>query len=204
MTAIKDPAFDRYIEKAHAFAQPILRRARELVHASRDDVEEALKWGHPSFLVGGKIICGMAAFKEHCVFGFWHQSVNEEIRGESAAVRAALLDRGCLTRADQLPSAKIVAKYVQRSIEAYAASKPAIKRDTTKKPEPKTPADLVAALKKHKQAAQHWQDFSPSKRREYAEWLESAKKAETRAQRLATALEWIGEGKGRNWKYERC
>lgn len=204
MSGNNNVEIDRYIEKASPFAQPILRRVRELVHSSRDDIEEALKWRSPTFLVDGKIICGMAAFKEHCVFAFWHQAVQAEIAKENAKVRAALLERGCLTDVAQLPSAKIVAKYVRRSVELYAADVPSLRRAKERKPELEMPADFEAALKKNSRARTHFAAFSPGKRRDYIEWITTAKRTETRLERLETAVEWIAEGKARHWKYETC
>ena len=71
------------------------------------------------------------------------------------------------------------------------------------KPPLKTPAYMLAAIKKNKKAAAAWAASSPSHQREYIEWIIDAKTEETRDRRLETAVEWIAEGKGRNWKYER-
>ena len=49
-----------------------------------------------------------------------------------------------------------------------------------------------------------FEGFSPSKRKEYVEWITDAKSAATRTKRLNTAVEWISEGKARHWKYEKC
>jgi uncharacterized protein YdeI (YjbR/CyaY-like superfamily) len=65
------------------------------------------------------------------------------------------------------------------------------------------PKDFAAALKKSKKAAASFEAFPPSHKREYIEWITEAKTDETRQRRMATAVEWIAQGKGRNWKYER-
>jgi uncharacterized protein YdeI (YjbR/CyaY-like superfamily) len=65
------------------------------------------------------------------------------------------------------------------------------------------PPALAAALEKDKRARAQWSAFSPSKQKEYMEWIGDAKSDDTRDRRLAQALEWIAEGKGRNWKYEK-
>jgi uncharacterized protein YdeI (YjbR/CyaY-like superfamily) len=62
---------------------------------------------------------------------------------------------------------------------------------------------LAKALKSNAKARAAFAAFSPSHKREYIEWLVEAKTTETRQRRLETALEWIGEGKPRNWKYMR-
>ena len=67
----------------------------------------------------------------------------------------------------------------------------------------KTPPYLETALKRNKKAAAAFEAFSPSARNEYIEWLEEAKTEATRDKRLATAMEWISEGKSRHWKYKK-
>src|SRR5690242_15532611 len=70
-----DPRVDDYIAKAPDFAQPILEKVRETVHAACPDAEETLKWKMPTFMYGGSILCGMAAFKQHVSFGFWKHAL---------------------------------------------------------------------------------------------------------------------------------
>ncbi len=72
--ASKDPRIDAYIAKSADFAQPILKHLRKVVHAGCPKVEETLKWSMPHFDYKG-VMCGMAAFKAHCVFGFWKESL---------------------------------------------------------------------------------------------------------------------------------
>ena len=65
----------------------------------------------------------------------------------------------------------------------------------------KAPADLLAALAKNKKARATFDNFPPGQRREYVAWVIEAKQAATRAKRIETAVEWMAEGKIRNWKY---
>ena len=65
------------------------------------------------------------------------------------------------------------------------------------------PDYVTAALKRNKRALATFEGFSPSHRREYLEWITEAKGQETRRRRLAQAVEWLSEGKPRNWKYVR-
>jgi uncharacterized protein YdeI (YjbR/CyaY-like superfamily) len=74
---------------------------------------------------------------------------------------------------------------------------------TAPKASPKAPADLMAALRKSRPALKTFEGFSPTQQREYIEWVTEAKTDETRQRRLATAVEWMAEGKIRNWKYVR-
>jgi uncharacterized protein YdeI (YjbR/CyaY-like superfamily) len=74
-------------------------------------------------------------------------------------------------------------------------------RRTASRREIAMPRELSAALKKNAKARATFEAFSPSHKREYLEWITDAKTDETRQRRLATALEWMSEGKPRNWKY---
>ena len=66
------------------------------------------------------------------------------------------------------------------------------------------PAELTVALKKNKAAAKVFAEFSPSCKKEYTEWISEAKREETKAKRVAQAVEWMAEGKQRHWKYQNC
>jgi uncharacterized protein YdeI (YjbR/CyaY-like superfamily) len=197
----KDPRIDAYIAKSADFARPILAHLRKLVHAACPEVEETIKWSFPHFSYKG-MLCGMAAFKQHCVFGFAKHSlvVHEQTPGEESAV-----DRfGRITKLTDLPPQKTLLRYVKKAVQLNDAG---IKLPRPKKPKKKplsVPNDMLAALKKNKAALAAFENFSPSNRREYIEWITEAKRPETRQRRLATALQWLAQGKPRNWKYMKC
>lgn len=198
-----DPRIDAYIAKAAPFARPILTRLRQLVHAACPEVEETIKWGHPSFIYRGKILCGMAAFKAHLGFGFWHQGMEELLEKQFGHTLDAMGLLGRIAAPADLPSNKTLLRLIKTAVKLHDSGTP-----TRAKPKPKpalpVPADLAAALKRSKRAAAAWTDFSPSARREYTEWIPEAKRPETRQKRLLTAVEWISDGKKRNWQYENC
>jgi uncharacterized protein YdeI (YjbR/CyaY-like superfamily) len=197
-----DPRVDAHIEAAAPFAKPILRRLRVLIHAEAPDVEETIKWRVPSFLLDGQILCGMAAFKAHCVFGFWHTQMNAELPGGDANPMSAF---GRLTSVQDLPSDREMRRLIRRAAEIQASGAPARPRE---KKAPKAalpvPKDLAAGMGKNRAAKATFEKLPPSGRRDYIEWIIGAKREETRQKRLATALEWLAEGKPRNWKYENC
>ena len=70
----QDPRIDAYIAKAAPFAQAILQHIRKLVHKACPDITETMKWSFPHFEYKG-VVCSMAAFKQHCAFGFWKASI---------------------------------------------------------------------------------------------------------------------------------
>lgn len=197
--ATHDPRVDAYIAKSPAFAQPILARLRSIVHAALPAVEEDIKWGMPHFMHHG-ILAGMAAFKQHCTFGFWKR---ELVTGD-ATDRDAMGQFGRITSLRDLPPKARIVAWVKRAAalnEAGAEAPRATK--ASKKPALRTPPDLAAALAKHGKARAAFERFSPSQRREYVEWLLEAKTDATRSKRLATTIAQLAEGRTRHWKYQR-
>lgn len=195
----KDPRVDAYIAKSADFAKPILKHLRELVHRGCPDVVETIKWGSPSFEHHG-ILCGMAAFKQHCAFGFW----NRALKIPDARPDAAMGQFGRLTSLDDLPGDNALLGYVREAARLNAIGQkrgPMARRARTPIPVPKA---LTAALKKKPGALSKFEAFSPSHKREYSEWIVEARTEATREKRLATAVEWIGQGKPRMWKSMRA
>jgi uncharacterized protein YdeI (YjbR/CyaY-like superfamily) len=197
----KDKRIDAYIAKSADFAKPILTYVRALVHETCPDAEETLKWGHPSFTYHG-ILCGFAAFKEHAAFGFWKGRLILDKDGSRADEGFGSLGR--LKSLKDLPPRKIFVGYLKKAMRLNEDGVKVVKPKTKPKPAPKAPPYLLAALKKNKKALAHFEAFSPSKQRDYVDWLTEAKSEATRERRLQTAISWIAEGKGRNWKYENC
>ena len=194
----KDPRVDAYITKAAPFARPILKSIRETVHASCPDVEEAMKWSFPHFLYKG-MLCSMASFKEHAALGFWKGSL---VTGGPRSADA-MGHFGRLTKVSDLPSNKVLAAYVRK---AAALNEQGVKVPRApRKPAPalKMPTEMSAALKTNQKARAGFDALPPSHQREYLQWIIEAKGADTRARRIAQAIEWMTEGKSRNWKYER-
>lgn len=199
----KDPRIDAYIGKAQPFAQPILRHIRKVVHAGCPDVQETMKWSHPHFDYKG-IFCAMAGFKQHCTFGFWKGSLLKgKVKGVPADGDDAMGQFGRIASLADLPDEKTLTKIVQAAARLNDDNVVVPRRKPKAKPPLKVPAYFAAALKKNRKAAAAFDAFPPGHRREYVEWITEAKTDETRVRRLETAIEWIAEGKGRNWKYER-
>lgn len=198
-----DPRIDALIAKAAPFAQPILTHLRALVHRACPDVTETIKWSHASFETHGRLMCGMAAFKAHCTFGFFHQEMEKQLAADGARTGDAMGSLGRITSLDDLPSDAALVKYIKQAAKLNASGAPA-RPKAKPKPALPVPKDLAAALAKNKAAAATFEKFSPSHRRGYIEWITEAKREETRESRLATTLEWLAEGKPRNWKYMNC
>ena len=200
----KDKRVDAYIARSAEFAKPILTHLRMLVHKACPEVVEVIKWGFPNFDHKG-VMCSMAGFKQHCSFGFWKASLmNDPDKILSVANRHSMGHFDRITSLKDLPSDKILVTYISH---AAALNEKGIKR--TVKTTPKgsktidTPDYFKKALNKNKAAREVFENFAYSHRKEYIQWFEEAKTDETRNKRIAQAMEWISEGKGRNWKYEK-
>jgi uncharacterized protein YdeI (YjbR/CyaY-like superfamily) len=195
----KDPRVDVYIRNAAPFAKPILKYLRKAVHAGCPDVEETIKWSMPHFDYKG-IMCGMAAFKEHCGFGFWKSKLILPPNGTRS--KDAMGQFGCVRSVGDLPPEKTLIGYVRKAAELNDSGAKVPGRDKPKKRPPvKTPSDFSTALRTSASARKTFENLSPSGQREYTEWIASAKRDETRKRRIGTAIEWLGEGKPHNWRY---
>ena len=198
----RDDRVDAYIAKSAEFARPILTRLRDVVHAACPEVEETMKWSFPHFMYKG-ILCSMAAFKQHCSFGLWKSSLI--IEGGSDDVAKGMGQFGRITDVSDLPSKRILSGYIKEAMKLNDAGVKSPTRSKPKAPrEVVVPDDLSIALQKNKKALAAFEKFPPSHKREYIEWITEAKTDATRSRRLETAIEWMAEGKPRNWKYMNC
>ena len=193
-----DPRVDDYIARQADFARPILLHLRAVIHAASPEIGEAIKWGMPFFTYRSRNLCNMAGFKAHVAFGFWHDKVAaKEARGE------AMGQFGRITGIDQLPPDREMVTLIARAMALIdTGDKP---RANAKDPRPPLPMhpDFTAAIEASPAAAASWANFPPGKVRDYVEWINTAKTDATRERRIAEAVAWIAEGKGRNWKYEK-
>lgn len=209
----RDPRIDAYIDRAAPFAKPILTHIRDVVHSACPEAEEAVKWSMPFFVYKGSPLCNMAAFKAHASFGFW---LGAQVMGDDAA-EDAMGQFGRLTSVKDFPSKPVLTKHIRKAMAltdagvklaragAVSGSAPSTKtapKQAARSVALAVPTELAQALQRHPEAKATFDAFPPSQRREYAEWIAEAKRAETRERRVQQALEWLAEGKTRNWKYE--
>ncbi|HXB41258.1 MAG TPA: YdeI/OmpD-associated family protein [Bacteroidia bacterium] len=197
----KDPRIDAYITKAKPFAQPILKHLRKLMHQACPQVEETIKWSFASFDYKGPF-ASMASFNEHCAFGFWKAALMEDSKNLKENQQTAMGHLGRITSMKDLPSDKKIIAYIKEAMELNdkGIKLPARKKETNPKPLP-VPPYFKTALSKNKKAKEQFENFAPGQKKEYILWLTEAKTEETRNRRMEQAIEWIGEGKIRNWKY---
>jgi uncharacterized protein YdeI (YjbR/CyaY-like superfamily) len=196
-----DARIDLYISKSAEFAKPILLHLRELVHTACPDVKETIKWSFASFDYKGPM-CSMASFKQHCAFGFWKASLmKDKALVVNAESESSMGHYGKITSLKDLPADKKIIAHIK---EAMMLNNKGIKlppRKVNTNKEIVVPDYFLKQLKKNKKAITTFESFSPSHKREYVEWITEAKTDETKNRRMETAIEWISEGKSRNWKY---
>jgi uncharacterized protein YdeI (YjbR/CyaY-like superfamily) len=109
---------------------------------------------------------------------------------------------GMIRRLSDLPPKKTLIAYIKKAVALNDAGVSVPRKPKSAAPKTVTvPADLTAALKKNKKAQTAFDAFRPSHKREYIEWITEAKRDETRARRLKTAVAQMAEGKPHNWKY---
>lgn len=200
----KDPRVDDYIERSASFARPILKHLRRLVHTGCPQVEETIKWGFPHFEHQG-VLCSMAAFKQHCAFGFWKgKLLARPGRGGLQPDDSAMGQFGRINERSDLPSDRALIALIKRAVALNedGVKLPAAPRATAER-KLEVPAYFMNALRGNAEALRSFKGFSHSDRKEYVEWVVEARGEETRRRRLETAVEWMAEGKVRNWKYIR-
>jgi len=196
----RDPRVDAYIARVQPFARPILDHVRERVHAVLPDAEETLKWSMPAYTLNGTIVLITASFKAHAALNFWR---GQELRGD-AADPGAMGQFGKLTSVTDLPPDKELDALILKAAELAKAAPAPRKTKHEPKPPPELHPEFATALAAAPKAKAVLDGFPPSAQRDYFEWISDAKQPATRAKRIATAVEWLSEGKRRHWKYQDC
>jgi uncharacterized protein YdeI (YjbR/CyaY-like superfamily) len=194
---------DEYIEKSQDFAKPILNYIREIVHEFCPETEEAIKWKFPTFMYKNKILCSMVSFKQYCSMGFWlHDEMKTLKNLETDVEKTNMFSLGKITKLEDLPSKPQLKKIILEAIELTDMGVK-LKKAAPTKTEIEVPEYFKTVLAENKKASEVFEKASPSFRKEYIMWITDAKTETTLNKRMEQALEWISEGKGRNWKYEK-
>jgi uncharacterized protein YdeI (YjbR/CyaY-like superfamily) len=193
-----DERIDRYIAEAEPFARPILEHLRALVRRALPHADETIKWSMPHFTVKGRNIAGMAAFKAHAAF-----VIHGEGR-QSGAPNDGMGQYSKVRTITDLPDDATLTARLQQVAVLVEAGAPVRAKPKQPKPEIEVPGDFAAALETSAKAKAFFAGLARSHRRDYLEWITGAKADATRSKRIADAVAWLGEGKKRNWKYEKC
>lgn len=190
---------DAYIAAANDTIRPICEKLAILIRKVAPDLREEIKWSSPVWS-GQGMVCGLGAFKAHAHLHFFKGSLLPDpdgllTHGEGNASSRSIK----FTSVADIP-AKALEKLIRVAVkidaegETKAAPKP-------KRAELPLPDDLAAAIRADKKAQAHWDTLPPSCRREYIEWITTAKREETRTRRLAEAVTMLQSGRRRNEQY---
>jgi uncharacterized protein YdeI (YjbR/CyaY-like superfamily) len=194
---------DAYINNSADFARPILIHLRKVVHKACPDVQERIKWGMPHFDYKDNMLCSMASFKQHCAFSFWKASLMKDKTLMMNAKRETSMGHlGRITSLKDLPPEKKLISYIKEATKLNDDGVKLDKKPLAAKTTLNIPKELTFALQSNKKAERTFNEFSYSNKKEYVEWITSAKTDDTRNKRLETAVEWLKEGKVRHWKYK--
>ena len=196
----RDPRVDAYIARAQPFARPILEHVRSRVHALLPNAEETTKWSAPAYTLDGKILLIMAAFKAHAAINFWR---GQELRG-GAAQDDAMGQFGKLTSLADLPPDRELDRLIREAADLASTAPAPRKPKHAPKPAAELHPEFAAALARAPKAKAALDSFPPSAQRDYLDWIAEAKQDSTRGKRIASAIEWLNEGKRRHWKYQNC
>lgn len=197
-----DLRIDEYIIKSADFAKPILTYLRALVHTACPEVKEAIKWGCPHFEYADNILCSMAAFKQHCAFAFWLASLMQDPdKILEAGKKKSMGHIGAIKSLNDLPPDNVLIKYIEAAMALIEKGVKPKKEKSAASKEIQIPSYFLDALKQNNKALTTFENFSSSNKKEYLEWITEAKTEATRTKRIAAAIEWLQEGKSRNWKY---
>jgi len=198
-----DTRIDDYILKSAEFAKPILNHLRSVIHKACPDVKETMKWGFPHFEYASSILCSMAAFKKHSAFTFWRGALLPDTDKILAVEEKTSMGHfGPIKSLDDLPTEEIITKYIKEAMALTEKGVKVPKKEKASVPgEIKIPPYFIDALQQNNTALTHFEKLSASHKKEYLEWITEAKTEATRTKRIATTIEWLQEGKSRNWKY---
>jgi len=191
-----DDRITAYIAKAEPFARPILEHVRNLIHATVPDASETIKWSMPFFELHSKRLAMMASFKAHAGLGIFD--------GTLMATGDGMGNFGKLASVADLPPDAELTKRLEAAVALIASGAAQRMRKPEPKPALDMPEDLASALAANPAAHAAFTAFPPGARREYIEWVVTAKQPATRATRIATTVSQSAEGKKLHWKYEVC
>ncbi len=201
-----NPAVDTLIAKAAPFAQTILRELRAMVHEAAPDAVEEVKWSRPFFSVNGVLVCQMSAFTKHCGFGFWSPEMTALLAADGVQGQDAYGSFGRITTMEDLPQRKKLLGYIRHAADlarsGTAGSPVAGRLRTSAKIPIPMPPEFAALLAKSKPAKATFEAFPPSCKREYLEWITTAKRPETRERRMAEAVSRMAAGRRFNDEYQ--
>jgi len=199
-----NPEVDAYIAKSADFAKPILEYLRNLIHDTCPDVEEFIKWGIPHLDYRGDMMCILASSSKHCSFSLYKAELMSDpklLESVKNGQKMGYMDK--IKAFSDLPSEETLVAYIK---EAMMLNEKGIKKAKPVSDKPKVlevPDYFAEKLAAHPKAKEIFETKSASFRKDYLVWIIDAKTEATRQKRMDESIEWISEGKGRFWQYQK-
>ena len=201
-----DPKVEAYLQDVEPFANAIFVHLRGLIHTTCPGAEEVIKWGNPHFEHHGENLVIFAAYAKHCSISFWKDALMADPRLKANAdLPAAKRFMGKLTSLADLPPDDELVGWIKEamSLNERGVKLPLRAPNPAKATPVETPMAFAAALTAAPAVLAIFESKSASFRKEYNLWIGEAKTDATRDKRIAEAMAWIAEGKGRFWKYAK-
>lgn len=184
----------KYIEQMPDFAQKICKKLRSIILKADPAIREDWKWG-PNYNCNG-MVCGYGGFTQHVKFTFFNGSemkdpkhifnhcVNNEFSRSIKYTDVLQIDEKTLT------------SYIRESIEINKNGfKRIVKNKTVELPE-----FLEKRIRKNKAAFTFFDNLSYGYKKDYVEWVTTAKREETRDERIEKLIKKCEMGKKMNDK----
>ena len=145
------------------------------------------------------MICWLAYFKNHVGINFFKGSLIEDLHG--------LYDEACMDKGNRQIKFRRQDDVDEVKLKHYLYEAIKLNKEGTnvqaKKISTDIPENLAQALAKNINAKNFFDSLAQGYKRDYIVWITTAKQEKTRLKRLNTTIEWLSEGKKKNWKYER-
>lgn len=168
-------------------------------------LEEGIKWGAPMYMVNGKNVVGLAAFKNYVAIWFFQGGLLKDTAGKLVNAqegKTKALRQWRFNNLQEIEQDKeLIKAYVQEAIANARAGK---EIKPQRKKEIIIPDELQQSLSEDAELSKAFQSLTPGRQREYADYIAEAKLSETRQKRLQKIIPMILEGKGLNDKYKKC
>lgn len=187
---------EEYFDSLPDWSREICYRLREIVLKSDPSIIEDWKWG-PNYYSNG-MLCGIAGFKKHVVLVFFQGVLLKDKKKLLIANQNALHNRHIkFTRISDI-NEKLLLEYL---FEAVDNNKKGLKILVNAEKTVEVPRDVEAAFKRAGVLA-YFNKLAYSHRKEYIQWIVSAKKEETRLSRIGKAIGKLGAGELMHDKYK--
>ncbi len=191
---------NEYIEGQELWTEQ-LQQLREILLST--ELQETIKWGAPVYTINNKNVVGMGAFKTYAGLWFYNGALlkdEDQVLINAQEGKTKALRQWRFSDTDKINRNKVLT-YV---LEAIDNQKNGRELKPQKKRKMEIPGELAACLSENAELKSAFETLAPYKQREYAEYIDSAKREATRQSRCAKSVPMILLGIGLHDKYRNC